>query len=107
MNKLLENIEEIRKAKHIKQSYMAQSLGISQSAYSLYIARDSDITYSKLLQVSKVLETSVIDIITYPDKYVPLSSISNDCEECKEKDKIIKNLNDYIELLKYKLEHKK
>ena len=39
----------------------------------------------------------VIDVITYPVKYSP---VVEQCENCKEKDKIIQNLNEYIEVLK-------
>ena len=40
---------------------------------------------------------NVIDVITYPVKYVPQAEI---CEKCQEKDKIIQNLNELIEVLK-------
>ncbi len=39
----------------------------------------------------------VIDVITYPVQYAP---IVEQCQNCKEKDKIIQNLNEYIEVLK-------
>lgn len=97
MEKILETIETIRKEKRIKQAVLAEILGIKQSAYSNYIRRESDITWSRLLQISNAFDMEVIDIITYPMKYVPLT---DPCESCKEKDKIIQNLNEYIEVLK-------
>lgn len=97
MEKILENIETIRKEKRIKQAVLAEILGIKQSAYSNYINRESDISWSRLLQISNAFGMDVIDVITYPVKYSP---VAEQCESCKEKDKIIQNLNEYIEILK-------
>lgn len=97
MEKILENIETIRKEKRIKQAVLAEILGIKQSAYSNYINRESDISWSRLLQISNAFGMDVIDVITYPVKYSP---VAEQCENCKEKDKIIQNLNEYIEILK-------
>jgi len=96
---ILKNIEAIRKEKGIKQSVIAELLGVKQPAYSHCINRSEDIWFGKLLQISNILEVSVIDIITYPQKYVPET---DHCNSCKEKDKIIRNLNEYIETLKKK-----
>ena len=63
MEKILENIEAIRKQKGIKQEVIADALGIGQSAYSNYINRESDITWSRLLQICNILEVDVIDVI--------------------------------------------
>ena len=97
MEKILENIEAIRKEKGINQEVLAEILGIKQPAYSNYINRESDITWSRLLQISNALKMDVIDVITYPVKYAP---VTEQCESCREKDKIIQNLNEYIEILK-------
>lgn len=97
MENILENIEAIRKEKGIKQAVLAEILGVKQPAYSNYISRESDISWSRLLQISNAFGMEVIDVITWPVKYSPTVE---QCENCKEKDKIIQNLNDYIEVLK-------
>lgn len=97
MEKILENIEAIRKQKGIKQEIIAEAMGIKQPAYSNYISRESDITWSRLLQISNIFEMDVIDVIKYPVRYAP---VVEQCQDCKEKDKIIKNLNEYIEFIK-------
>ena len=101
MENILENIETIRKEKHIKQEEIAAKLGIKQSSYSSFITWKSDITYSRMLQISKFLGVSVIDLISWPEKYVPMSS-SQQCYDCSAKDITIINLNKYIELLEKK-----
>ena len=54
-----------------------------------------------MLQISKFLGVSVIDLISWPEKYVPMSS-SQQCYDCSAKDITIINLNKYIELLEKK-----
>ena len=101
MDSILKNIEAIRKLKHIKQEEIAAELGIKQSSYSSFINRESDISYSRLLKISSVLGISVIDLIAWPEKYVPSSSLQH-CDECMAKDATISHLNKYIELLEEK-----
>lgn len=101
MENILKNIEAIRKEKRITQEAIAAELGIKQSSYSSYITRESDITYSRMLQISVVLGVSVIDLITWPEKYVPKPQEER-CKECEAKDATITNLNKYIEILEKK-----
>lgn len=69
MNKILENIETIRKEKGIKQSELAERLGISQPSYSRYFTEADDMKLSMLQHIAGILDVSLVDIITYPDKY--------------------------------------
>ena len=102
MNEIIENIEEIRDKKGYKQAYMADKMGVTQGAYSNYVNRSQDIPFNRLKQIANIFDCSVVDIITYPEKYVPESEIKKDCEICDRKDKIIQNLTEYIEVLKKK-----
>jgi len=97
METIFKNIEAIRKEKGIKQSDIAEMLGVKQPAYSNYITRSNDIPYSRLLQISDKLGVSVVDIITHPVKYVPET---DKCVACRDKDNVIRNLNEYIKTLK-------
>ena len=96
MESIFKNIESIRRKNNVKQSIIAEQLDVTQSAYSNYINRNRDIPLSRLTQIANILNVRVIDIITYPDVYV---LESDKCVACKEKDRAIKNLNDYIDLL--------
>ncbi len=69
MNKILENIELIRKEKGIKQSEVAERLGIAQPSYSRYFTESGDMKLSMLQRIADILEVSLVDIIIYPDKY--------------------------------------
>ena len=99
MNSIFENIEGIRKEKRVNQDVLAERLGITQGTYSGYLTQNKTIRYDLLLEIANKLNVSIIDIITYPEKYVPENE---QCEKCKEKDLIIKNLLEHIEFLKSK-----
>ena len=107
MIKILENIEAIRKEKGIKQEEMGKRLGVTQMAYSNYVNRNLDIPYSRLELIAKALDVSVVDIIAYPETYVPKSSIPPTCEECEKKQKTIDHLNKLIEIYEMKENRKK
>jgi len=101
MNTIAENIEAIRKKVGVKQEVLAERMGISQGTYSGYLTQNQDIKYGLILDIANNLNVPVVDIIiiTYPDVYVLKTE---QCQDCVEKDKTIKNLNEYIEMLKKK-----
>ena len=76
MENVIENIEAIRREKGIKQEVIAQELGVSQAAYSNYVTRNSDIYYRRLSRIANAMGVSVIDVITYPKKFVDVDSIA-------------------------------
>ncbi|MCL2328874.1 MAG: helix-turn-helix domain-containing protein [Bacteroidetes bacterium] len=96
---ILKNIEKVRKNKKVKQTVIAEMLGVKQNTYSQYVTRSEDIPFGRLSQIADKLGVRVIDIITYPDEYVLKNAV---CEECRKKDEIIEHLNDYIKTLKKK-----
>ena len=74
MEKILENIKKIRNEKGISQEYIATSLKIEQSSYGLIENGKRKLRYDTLLQIAIALEMNVIDIITFPEKWSPISS---------------------------------
>lgn len=102
-----QNIEAIRKEKGIKQAELARRLNITQGGYSHYICRNLDIPFFRLQLIAEALKVSVIDIITYPEVYVPKSSIPTTCEECEKKQETIDNLNKLIKVYEFKEQHRK
>lgn len=97
MKSINQQIKDYLKETGVKQEYIAKQIGITQGTLSQKLSNGDDIKYSLLLKISNILKVDIIDIIKYPDKYVPETE---SCSSCKEKDLIIKNLNDYIEVLK-------
>ena len=69
MNKILTNIDIIRRNKGFSQEYIASKIGMKQAGFSLIMSGERELKYRTLLHIANVLQVSVIDIITYPDKY--------------------------------------
>jgi transcriptional regulator with XRE-family HTH domain len=66
----LENIIAIRCKCGFSQENIADAMGIKQGSYSLIENGKRELKYDTLLQIAIALNIDVIDIITYPKKYV-------------------------------------
>ena len=71
MNSILDNIDTIRRNKGYSQEYIAAQIGMKQAGFSLIMSGERELKYNTLLQIAKVLQISVIDVITFPEKYIP------------------------------------
>ena len=97
MKELKENIKALIKESGKTQTEVATALGINQGSLSERIGKNEKIKYQTISDIADILGIPVIDIITYPDKYV---KETKKCEKCEELRLEIKHLNEYIELLK-------
>lgn len=70
MNDILENIDTIRRNRGYSQEYVAVQIGMKQAGFSLIMSGERELKYTTLLQIANVFQMPVIDIITFPDKYV-------------------------------------
>jgi transcriptional regulator with XRE-family HTH domain len=70
MNEIGKKIEELRNSKGWSQDNMAIELGISQPSYARLIKQSESITIGRLMQMAKLFQTSVSDIIGEPSKKV-------------------------------------
>ena len=68
--KLGEKIKKLRELKDYTQEYMAEQLGISQSAYSKMEIGESEITYNRLEKVAEVLKMKPEELITFNESMV-------------------------------------
>lgn len=75
MKDILANIKEIRQNKGYGQEYMAEQLGVSQPAYLNWEKGKRDLSYNNLIRIAEVLGCEVIDVITYPDKYINSTAV--------------------------------
>ena len=70
MENILMNVRKIRENKDYSQEYLASKMNITQAKYARF-ERGSSKTDLKLLQVfADVVKMNLIDVITYPKKYV-------------------------------------
>jgi len=70
MNDILTNIKKIREEMQLSQENVADELGIAQNSYGLIENGKRKLSYDNLAQIAKCFKRDVIDIITYPKKYV-------------------------------------
>lgn len=71
MNEILKNIDAIRRNKGYSQEYLASQIGMKQAGLSLIMSGERELKYNTLLQIANALQESIIDVIAYPEKYVP------------------------------------
>lgn len=62
---LSENIKNIRELKNFTQEYMAEQLGITQAGYSKIENGTTTLTYIKLVEIARILDLNVEDIINF------------------------------------------
>lgn len=65
-----QKIKKLRELKNFTQEHMANSLSMTQSAYSKIETGETDISYSKLEKVAEVLQLRPEDIITFNEHLV-------------------------------------
>jgi transcriptional regulator with XRE-family HTH domain len=67
------NIKRLREFKNYTQEYVAEQLQISQTAYSKIERDETDVSFSKLNKIAKILGVNVNDIINTNDEKLWLS----------------------------------
>ncbi|MDR1544377.1 MAG: helix-turn-helix domain-containing protein [Prevotellaceae bacterium] len=75
MKSIIEKIKEIRQQKAYSQEYMATRLQMEQVGYGLIENGKRKLKYETLEQIALIFEINVIDIITYPKKYIDADSL--------------------------------
>ncbi|OAV70742.1 helix-turn-helix protein [Bacteroidales bacterium Barb4] len=84
-NNILSNIVKIRKGKGFSQDFVASKLGMKQAGYGLIENGSRGLQYDILLRIAVVFEMDVIDLITFPKKYIDSSSIKESAISMDEK----------------------
>lgn len=101
------NLKLILEERGILQKQVAVALGVSDQAISNWFNGTEDVKLRKITQICEAAGVSVIDVLTYPEKYVPESQAKPDCEECVKKQEMIDNLTELLNVYRQKLKAKK
>lgn len=75
--KVIENIKEIRLQKSINQDVLAIALNVDVSVISNIEKGKRELKVSELEIIANCLSVSVLDLFTYPKKYVDVDSVEN------------------------------
>lgn len=94
------NIKAILAERGILSKQVAAELGITDQAYSNWFTRKDDLTFRQVQRICEVTGIRLVDVVTYPEKYVPEGESGLVCEKCKEKEETIHNLNLLIKQLR-------
>lgn len=104
------NIKTVRELQNFTQDYVAEKLGITQSAYSKIERDEVDITFSKLQKICEVLSVNLSDIINLEakniianNKFDNNSAVWNNVTNYSIDGKLEELYREHIELLKEKI----
>lgn len=78
--KVIENIKKIRLEKGIPQKLLADALSVDDSVISNIEKGKRELKVSELEIIASCLSVEVIDLFTYPQKYVPDGKEPEDIE---------------------------
>ena len=93
---IYESIREIRLQKSINQQVIADALNLDVAVISNIEKGKRDLRVKELEIISKVLGMSVIDLFTYPDKYVKVSQKEDEQIEAILQIKLRKDKKDQV-----------
>lgn len=68
---VLENIKKIRLEKHLSQEAIAQKMNCDVATVSRLEGGKKELKFIELEKFAKALQMRVIDVITYPEIFVP------------------------------------
>jgi len=63
--KIGNKIKKMRELRNYTQEHMAAKLEMSQNGYSKIERDDTDVPFSRLVQIAKVLEVELVDLIAF------------------------------------------
>jgi transcriptional regulator with XRE-family HTH domain len=63
--KIGNNIKKLRELRNYTQEVMAEKLNMSQNGYSKIERDETDVSFSRLVQISQVLEVNLLDLIAF------------------------------------------
>ena len=71
-------IKEIREKAGLSQDAMAEIMNISQSTYARFETQTSKIDLDRLEVFAKALNMTILDVITFPDRYINVVDIGKE-----------------------------
>ena len=85
---VIANVVKIRNDKGMKQASVAAEIDIDSSTYSKIESGQIGLSIERLAQIASCFKMSIIDVITYPKKYVDIENLPEE-ERGRYKSKVI------------------
>lgn len=73
-SRIIDNIRKILKQSNLTQAALAEYAGVTPSQMSKILQGDVKLSIEQMSNLARNLSMSEIDLITWPDKYVPAAS---------------------------------
>lgn len=80
-NKIIENLNKIMIDRGLNQKSLSALGGITPSQWSKIINNRKGLTIDRIEEFATNLQMSVIDLYTYPDKYININQLSSEGEK--------------------------
>ena len=93
---ILNNVLKILNSRNLKQAALAEPLNITEGNVSKLINGKTKLTYNALSEIATFLSMNVIDIITYPDRYVKVETSDPEPVEAVLQIKLKKDKKDQV-----------
>ena len=71
-------IKQIRENAGLSQEKMAEKMNITQSSYARFVLSKSKSDLNRIESFANALGMSVIDVITYPEKYINTKDVNEE-----------------------------
>jgi len=94
--KVIKNIVQIRSSQGLTKRRMADLMNINEASYGRIESEKVALSYSDLAKIAGILGMSVIDVITYPDKYVKTETQGDEPVEAVLQIKLKKDKKDQV-----------
>lgn len=63
--KIGQKVKKMRELRNLTQDYMAEKMAMSQSGYSKIEQDETDVPFSRLLQIAKILDVNILDLLSF------------------------------------------
>ena len=63
--KVGQKVKKMRELRNLTQDYMAEKMAMSQSGYSKIEQDETDVPFSRLLQICKILDVNILDLLSF------------------------------------------
>lgn len=95
-NEVIKNIIQIRNLQGITKRSMAEALDINEASYGRIESGKIALAYNMLAKIASVFNLSVVDVITYPDKFEKKEIIGEEPVEAILQIKLKKDKKDQV-----------
>ena len=78
MKNITENIRTLRESEGYTQEYMAELMGMTQSAYARFERGATKTDLKTVSMAAQIFKIGLVDVITYPEKYINIKDAAKE-----------------------------